>query len=68
MNNQIRQAFFKENVLPLIEELYDSCINDKVTHVVFIIEQQILHHSLDEKQIELLNDLRHVYENPLFLS
>lgn len=60
-------SFFKDNVLPLIEELYDACMTDRVTHVVFIIEQQILHHSLDDKQIELLNDLRHVYENPLFV-
>jgi tetratricopeptide (TPR) repeat protein len=60
-------SFFADNVLPLIEELYDACLNDRVTHVVYIIEQQILHHSLDNKQIQLLNDLRHVYENPLFL-
>ncbi len=33
-------SFFKDNVLPLIEELYDACMTDRVTRVAYIIEQQ----------------------------
>ncbi|KAL0478805.1 hypothetical protein AKO1_002343 [Acrasis kona] len=60
-------AAFARDVLPLYQDLYEACIDNQVKFITLLIEEQLQHYAQQE-QSSLLDMLRHVYENPLFME
>ncbi|KAL9642431.1 hypothetical protein ABK040_014274 [Willaertia magna] len=60
-------GFIYENVIPIIQALHDSCLQDNINEMDQLISQE-LQSCVNEQQFMILQLLKQAYENPLFID